>query len=284
MESVKIEINQNNAKQFLIDESFQRPVLVDFWADWCSPCKTLMPMLEKLADEHAGAFLLAKVNVDAEPMIASQFGIQSMPTVVLMKDGQPVDGFVGAKPEKEIRALLEKYLPKPWEGLRDQGAAQLHAGNNRQAIALLSQAWHESGQRAEIACLLASAYVNENRLDEAAELLKNIRLADQDSVYEQVKAQLELAQNAEKAPEVTALEARHKAQPDDPDIAFQLAVQYSQHNYQREALDILLTVLRKDLNARDGEVRRTFTDILAVLGKGDALAAEYQRKLYSLIY
>lgn len=284
MESFKVEINQNNAKQFLIDESFQRPVLVDFWADWCSPCKSLMPLLEKLADEHAGAFLLAKVNVDAEPMIASQFGIQSMPTVVIMKDGQPIDGFVGAKPEKEIRELLEKYLPKPWEGLREQGAALLEAGNSKQAIAVLSQAYNESGQLANIACLLASAYIQENRLDEAADLLKNIRLVDQDNDYQQVKAQLELAQNAEKAPEVTALEAQHQAHPADTEIAFQLAVQYSQHNYQRDALELLLNVLRKDLNARDGEVRRTFTDILAVLGKGDALAAEYQRKLYSLIY
>lgn len=284
MESVKVEINQNNAKQFLIDESFQRPVLVDFWADWCSPCKSLMPLLEKLADEHAGAFLLAKVNVDAEPMIASQFGVQSMPTVVMMKDGQPVDGFVGAQPEKEIRALLEKYLPKPWEALCEQGVAQLDAGNSKQALTLLSQAYNESGQQADIACLLATAYIKENRLDEAAELLKKIRLADQDNAYEQAKAQLELAQNAEKAPAVTALEEQHRAHPEDIEIAFQLAVQYSQHNYQRDALELLLTILRKNLNARDGEVRRTFTDILAVLGKGDALAAEYQRKLYSLIY
>src|SRR5690606_33422335 len=154
----------------------------------------------------------------------------------------------------------------------------------KQAITLLSQAYNESGQQASIACLLASAYINENRLDEASELLKKIRMVDQNNDYQQVKAQLELAQNAEKAPEVAALEAQHAAQPDDIEIAFQLAVQYSQHNYQRDALELLLTVLRRDLGARNGEVRRTFTDILAVLGKGDALAAEYQRKLYSLIY
>ncbi len=106
-----VDINLENAKQLLVDESFTRPVLIDFWADWCAPCKSLMPILEKLANEYAGAFLLAKVNADEMGMISSQFGVRSLPTVILMKDGQPIDGFAGALPEKEVRELLEKYLP-----------------------------------------------------------------------------------------------------------------------------------------------------------------------------
>lgn len=284
MQSVKVEINQSNAKAMLIDESFERPVVVDFWADWCSPCKTLMPLLEKLADEYAGGFLLAKVNVDLEPMIAGQFGIQSMPTVVVMKDGQPVDGFVGAQTEKEIRALLEKHLPKPWEAVLEQGRHHLAAGEHKEAMQYLGQAYKESGELPAIACALAAAFVQANRLDEAEALLSKIRLKDQDNEYQQVLAQLELARNAEKAPEITALEARHKDHPEDVETAFQLAVQYSRHQYHREALELLLSLLRASLNACDGEAKRAYTDILAVLGKGDALAAEYQRKLYSLIY
>lgn len=284
MQSFKIEINQSNAKAMLIDESFKRPVLVDFWADWCSPCKTLMPLLEKLADEYAGGFLLAKVNVDQEPMIAAQFGIQSMPTVVVMKDGQPVDGFVGAHPEKEIRALLEKHLPKPWAAMLEAGKQHLTNGEIKEAQQCLAQAYKESGELPAIACALAAAYVQANRLDEAEALLAKIRLKDQDHEYQQVMAQLELARNAEKAPEITALEARHREDPANVETAFQLAVQYSQHQYHREALELLHSLLRANLNACDGEARRAYTDILAVLGKGDALAAEYQRKLYSLIY
>src|SRR5690606_25056927 len=108
-------ITMDNAKQVLIDESFQRPVVVDFWAEWCAPCKTLMPLLEKIANEYAGQFVLAKVNCDEEQQIAQQFGVRNLPTVMVMKDGQPVDGFVGAQTETAVRELLEKFLPKPWD-------------------------------------------------------------------------------------------------------------------------------------------------------------------------
>ena len=109
-----VDIDEGNAQQWLIEESQQRPVVVDFWADWCAPCKQLMPLLEKLANEYAGAFLLAKVNADEQQMLASQLGVRNLPTVMVIKDGQPVDGFSGAQPESVIRELLEKYLPSPW--------------------------------------------------------------------------------------------------------------------------------------------------------------------------
>ena len=118
-----VEINEANAKQWLVDESFKRPVLIDFWADWCGPCKSLMPILEKLAGEFRGQFLLAKVNADEQQMIAAQFGVRSLPTVMIMQDGQPVDGFAGAQTEVEVRELLEKYLPKPWDDLLEKGRA-----------------------------------------------------------------------------------------------------------------------------------------------------------------
>ena len=110
-----VDIDQNNAQQYLIDESFNRPVVVDFWADWCAPCKQLMPLLEKLADEYAGAFLLAKINADEQQGISQQLGVRSLPTVMVFKDGQPVDGFAGAQPETAVREMLQKHLPSPWD-------------------------------------------------------------------------------------------------------------------------------------------------------------------------
>lgn len=280
----KVDINEQNAKEFLIDESLNRLIVVDFWADWCAPCKSLMPILEKLADEYAGDFLLAKVNADEQQMLASQFGVRSLPTVVLMKDGQPIDGFTGALPESEIRALLDKHLPKPWDKKLAEGKALLEQHRFADAIAPLQEALSQSGRRADIACTLAEAYLNCKRLADAKSLLDEIKMINQDAYFEQVKAQLDLAQNASKAPEIDALEQRHQAEPDNDEVAYQLAIQYSQHSYHREALDILFALLQKKLDARDGDVRKSFNDVLAALGKGDPLAVEFQRKIYALLY
>jgi putative thioredoxin len=279
-----VTVTPENAKAVLIDESFIRPVVIDFWADWCAPCKALMPILEKLANEYNGDFLLAKVNADEEQMITQQFAVQSLPTVMVMKDGQPVDGFMGAQPEKEVRRILEKYLPKPWDKAFKQGVEFLQAGDSAQAMPLLKEAYIASSHQADIACYLAMAYVDMKRLDEADEVLKLVRLVDQGIEYQQAKAQLELAKSAEKAPEISLLEQQLAADPNNAEVKFQLAVQYSQNHYHRDALSLLHELLQQSLTARDGEVRRVFTDVLAVLGKSDPLAVEFQRKLYSLLY
>ncbi|MCR6651602.1 MAG: thioredoxin [Cellvibrionaceae bacterium] len=284
MQTYKVEITETNAKAQLIDESFNRPVMVDFWADWCGPCKSLMPILEKLAEEYAGDFLLAKVNADEQGMIAAQFGVRSLPTVMIIKDGRPIDGFVGAQPELEVRRLLDKYLPKPWDKFLAEGLHLQEQDDHAGALVVLKEAYATSNQRADIACALAETYIALNRIDEAGEILAKVRLADQGADYQHVKAKLELAQNAEKAPEIHALELQLQAEPDNQDVKYQLAIQYSQHNYPKEALELLYQLLQKNLAARDGEVRKTFTDVLAVLGKKDPLAMEYQRKLYSLLY
>lgn len=284
MQTNKIDITAANAKAYLIDESFVRPVVVDFWADWCAPCKTLMPLLEKLAEEYAGDFLLAKVNADEQGVIASQFGVRSLPTVMVMLEGRPVDGFVGAQPEVEVRKLLDKYLPKPWDKLLEKGLALLEAGDAAGAVSVLQEAYASSNQRADMACALADAYLDLKRITEAADILGKIRLADQGPDYQQMMAKLELAQNAQKAPEVSALEQRLAQDPGNQEVQFQLAVQYSQHQYHREALELLFQMLQKNLAARDGEVRKIYSDVLAVLGKKDPLAIEYQRKLYALLY
>ncbi len=279
-----VTIDESNAKQYLIDESMNRLVVVDFWADWCGPCKSLMPILEKLADEYAGDFLLAKVNADEQQMLSAQFGVRSLPTVILMKDGQPVDGFMGAQSEVEVRSVLDKYLPKPWDKALAAARALMAEGQMAEVISPLKEAYAASGERADIGCTLADAYIHTKRLDEAAALLDAVKMVDQDAYYEQVKAQLELALNATKAPEIEALEKQLAEQPNDGEVAFQLAVQYAQHEYHKEALALLFDLLKTDLGAREGEVRRVFNDVLAVLGKGDPLAATYQRQFYALLY
>jgi putative thioredoxin len=279
-----VEITRENAQKYLIEESFQRPVLVDFWAEWCAPCKALLPILEKLVKEHAGAFLLAKVDCDRMQQIAQQLGVQSLPTVMLLKDGRPVDGFVGAQPESAVRALLEKHLPKPWDALLAEALRLLDAGDAAAAVVPARAAHEQSNKRADIAKVYAECLIATRRLEEAQAVLGAIALVERDADYDRLISELELKQQAADTPEIQALLNARAKEPGNMDIGFQLAVQYSQAGRSREALEILLDIVRTDREFRNGEARKTLLDIVRALGKGDPLAAEYQRKLFSLMY
>ena len=279
-----VDIDQNNAQQYLIDESFNRPVVVDFWADWCAPCKQLMPLLEKLADEYAGAFLLAKINADEQQGISQQLGVRSLPTVMVFKDGQPVDGFAGAQPEKAVREMLQKHLPSPWDAKIAEATELLDQGDTSGALALLRGTWEESDKLLDITLAYAGALVEANRLDEAEEVLNEVRLVDRDALHEQLMAQIELKREAGKSPEIEALESELASDESNHSVRVQLAVQLTTGAHYRDALEHLLVVLRADRDWNNGEAKRLYLDTIASIGKGDPLAAEYQRKLFSILY
>ena len=279
-----VDIDQNNAQQYLIDESFNRPVVVDFWADWCAPCKQLMPLLEKLADEYAGAFLLAKINADEQQGISQQLGVRSLPTVMVFKDGQPVDGFAGAQPETAVREMLQKHLPSPWDAKIAEATELLDQGDTSGAIALLRASWEESDKLLDITLAYAGALVEANRLDEAEEVLNEVRLVDRDALHEQLMAQIELKREAGKSPEIEALESELSSDESNHAVRVKLAVQLTTGAHYRDALEHLLVVLRTDRDWNNGEAKRLYLDTIASIGKGDPLAAEYQRKLFSLLY
>jgi len=279
-----VDIDQNNAQQYLIDESFNRPVVVDFWADWCAPCKQLMPLLEQLADEYAGAFLLAKINADEQQGISQQLGVRSLPTVMVFKDGQPVDGFAGAQPETAVREMLQKHLPSPWDAKIAEATELLDQGDTSGALALLRSAWEESNKLLEITLAYAGALVEGNRLDEAEEVLNEVRLVDRDALHEQLMAQIELKREAGKSPEIEALESELASDESNHSVRVKLAVQLTTVAHYRDALDHLLVVLRVDRDWNNGEAKRLYLDTIASIGKGDPLAAEYQRKLFSILY
>lgn len=278
-----IDITEANLPQAL-EQSMAVPVLFYFWSERSQHCLQLTPVLDKLAAEYAGQFILARVDCDAEQMVASQFGLRSIPAVYLFKDGQPVDGFQGPQPEEVIRELLQRVLPKPEELKVAEAAQLLSEGKVQEALPLLKDAWALSGQNSEIGLQLAEVQIQLNRSEDAETVLATIPLQDRDTRYQGLIAQIELLKQAADTPEIQQLQQQLTEQPDNVELAVQLALQLHQVGRNEEALELLLSHLKKDLAAANGTARKTLMDILAALGTGDALAAKYRRQLYSLLY
>lgn len=278
-----IDVNESNLHQTL-EQSMQIPVLFYFWSDRSQHCQQLTPLLERLAQEYAGQFILAKLDCDKEQMVASQFGLRSIPTVYLFQNGQPVDGFQGPQPEEAVRALLEKVLPREEELKAQQALALMDEGKPLEALPLLKEAWQLSRQASEIGFLLAEALIGLNRSDEAEEVLAKVPLQDQDTRYQSLMAQIDLLKQAAHTPEIQQLQAQLESDPTNAELAAKLSLQLHQVGRNEEALELLLGFLKRDMNAADGQVRKMLQEILAALGTGDALAARYRRQLYSLLY
>ncbi|HAU5496622.1 TPA: co-chaperone YbbN [Cronobacter sakazakii] len=278
-----INLSEANLHQIL-EQSMTVPVLFYFWSDRSQHCQQLTPVLEKLANQYQGQFILAKVDCDNEQAIAAQFGLRAIPTVYLFSQGQPVDGFQGPQPEEAIRALLDKVLPREEELKAQEAMALMQEGKHLEALPLLKEAWQMSNQASEIGLLLAQAQIALNRSEDAEAVLKTIPLQDQDTRYQGLVAQIDLLKQAADTPEIQQLQQQVELHPDDAQLASQLALQLHQVGRNEEALELLFDHLKKDLNAADGQARKMLQEILAALGTGDALASKYRRQLYSLLY
>lgn len=276
-----VDVSLNNAREVL-DISLQKLVLFQFWSARSEGCKQLSPVLERIVQQYPQQLLLAKVDCDNEPDLAMQFGVQSLPTVMMIKDGKPVDGFAGVETEQAIRAKLAAYLPKPEDNLLAQAEQLLAAQDYAGAYPLLKEALTLAPERVEIKLWLADTSISLGQLTQAETLLGEIKLAQQDSLYKSVVAKLELAKEAADTPEIQALEAALVATPDSNELKEQLAVQYQAVQRSEEALALLLSILLQDLNF--GASKKLYLDILAALPKGDTVASQYRRKLYSLLY
>lgn len=281
MQQPIVDVSINNAREVL-DASMQKLVLFQFWSARSEGCKQLSPILQRIVQQYPQQLLLARVDCDNEPDLAMQFGVQSLPTVMMIKQGRPVDGFAGVETEQAILAKLAAYLPKPEDDLLSQAQALLADQDYAAAYPLLKDALALAPERSEIKLLLADAAVSLGQLPQAELLLGEIKLAQQDALYKAVLAKLELAKEASDTPEIQALEAALAAQPDNSELKEQLAVQYQAVQRSEEALALLFNVLQRDLNF--GNSKKMYLDILAALPKGDSVASQYRRKLYSLLY
>lgn len=266
----------------LLELSFAQPVLFYFYSERSPACLNLGPVLQRIAQSYPEALTLAVVDCDQEQQLAAHFGVRSVPTVLFIKEGQPVDGFAGEEPEQAILQRLSAFLPKPEDQLLQQAMPLLEQQNWTEAYPLLKQANELASERVDIRLQLALVQVELGQLEAAEKALSTILMADQDALYHSVKARLELAQQAADSPEIKALEQALATDPDNKELQQQLAVQYHQVQRSAEALALLFEILKQDLNF--GEAKKLYLDILATLPKGEPLASSYRRKLYSLLY
>ena len=277
-----IDINEQNAQQVLIQGSQEKVVLIDFWADWCESCKQLMPVLEKIAADYPDELILAKINCDEQQAIASQFGVRSLPTIVVFKDGQPVDGLAGVQPEAVIREMLAKYLPAPQDDALASAQLSLQEEDFEAAYTQAKQAYDLAPNDPQVRLVMADAAASVGHTEQAKAFLAELTIADQDAYYQQILAKIKLAEEAAQSPEIAALEASLSEEPNNKSLKVELAVQYHQVKRHQEALDLLFSVLIEDMNF--GEAKKTTLDMINNLPQGDPLAAASRRKLYSMLY
>ena len=277
-----VDITVENFQQIIIEASQDKLVLIDFWADWCEPCKDLMPILEKLAGEYSQYLILAKVDCEAQQEVAAQFGIRSLPTVMVVQNGQPVDGFAGVQPEQQIREMLAKYLPNPEDDLLATAGRAIQQGDYAEALPAAKEALALNPDNVNAKYMLIDCYIETGSIDTAKALLEEIKLVDQDSRYKSLAGKIELAEQAADTPEIRQLQAAVEANPDDLQLKVDLAVQLQQANKAQDALELLYSVLKKELGF--GDARKLMMDMVNALADGDPLKSEYRRKVYSLLY
>ncbi|MCK9800694.1 thioredoxin [Pseudomonas chlororaphis] len=273
--------------QSVIENSFHKPVLVDFWAEWCAPCKALMPMLQQIAESYQGELLLAKVNCDIEQDIVARFGIRSLPTVVLFKDGQPVDGFAGAQPESAVRAMLEPHVQMPPPAAADpleQAEALFAEGRIAEAEATLKVLLGEDNSNAKALILYARCLAERGELGEAQTVLDAVKSDEHKAALAGAKAQITFLKQAADLPDAADLKARLAKDPLDDEAAYQLSIQQLARQQYEAALEALLKLFMRNRSYNEGIAHKTLLQVFDLLGNDHPLVTAYRRKLFAALY
>lgn len=278
--SFTIDINKINFTREVMEASHATPILVDFWATWCEPCKNLMPVLEKLAEEYAGQFRLAKVEIDQEQDLAIQFRVRSVPTVKMVINGEIVDEFTGALPEGQIREFINKHLNKSDVSPLQHAIASYEQGETESALAKMQEILLAEPGNPMVRIEFANMLMREKRFDDARDLLQSLSADDKHNPAAlALFAQLESIDAVLDAPDIDNLLQRIEKEPTNCLAREQLSAHYKLRGDYAAAMDQLLEIVRCDRSYNDDAGRTGLLKMFEMLGQHHELVAQYRRKL-----
>jgi len=279
------EVTEETFQKEVIEKSASVPVLVDFWASWCGPCHTLSPILEKLADENCGAFILAKVDTEANPDLAMQFRVQSIPNVMLFQEGRVVDQFVGAYPESSIREFLNPYCPSEVDKLFALAEQNAQAGKNQEAGTHYTEVLRLDPLHSGAHLGLARLCIDNRKPAGAREHIESIpATAKEYEAAGRLKEVLAFQQECESAGGESACRKKTEQDPKDLDARFGLACCLASSGQYREALEEFLTVIARNKRHRDEAARKAMLAIFSLIGERSEMADEYRSRLARTLY
>lgn len=280
-----IEVTDQNFEQQVVERSHAVPVVVDFWAPWCGPCQAIGPLLEQLAEEQDGKFVLAKINVDDNPMLAQAFAIQSIPAVKAIRNGAIAGEFLGAQPEPAIRQFVADLLPSEAESLAREGTRLAEEGKTQGAESLYRAALSKEENQPLALLGLSRLLVERGDAADALALLGKIPLnAPESDAAQQLMSQIRLQQGGENAGNEQEYRDKLAANPDDLEARFELAQALAASGKYQEALAEYLEIVKKDRGFQDDGARKAMLEVFDVVGPRSELAEHFRSELAKVLF